>query len=61
VGFDPQYGARPLKRTVQNLVQNSLARLMLSGDIAEGDEVTVDQGSKGLTFKKKAAKAAVPA
>jgi ATP-dependent Clp protease ATP-binding subunit ClpB len=61
VGFDPQYGARPLKRTVQNLVQNSLARLVLSGDIAEGDEVTLDQGPKGLTFKKKAAKTAVPA
>ena len=57
VGFDPQYGARPLKRTIQSLVQNPLARLMLSGDVAEGDEVTIDQGPKGITFKKKGAKA----
>ena len=50
VGFDPQYGARPLKRTVQNLVQNPLAKLMLAGDVSEGDEVTVDHGPKGITF-----------
>ena len=56
-GYDPQYGARPLKRTIQNLVQNPLAKLMLSGDVGDGDEVTVDHGPKGITFKKKAAKA----
>ena len=56
VGFDPQYGARPLKRTVQNLVQNPLAKLMLAGDVSEGDEVTVDHGPKGITFRKKGSK-----
>ena len=57
-GFDPQYGARPLKRTIQNLVQNPLARLMLAGDISEGDSVTVDKGQSGISFKKKQLRAA---
>ncbi len=57
-GYDPQYGARPLKRTIQNLVQNPLAKMVLAGDVADGDAVTLDKGSDGLVFKKKAAPAA---
>jgi ATP-dependent Clp protease ATP-binding subunit ClpB len=41
-GFDPVYGARPLKRVIQNEVQNVLAMKLLSGEIKEGDKVTVD-------------------
>jgi ATP-dependent Clp protease ATP-binding subunit ClpB len=54
VGYDPLFGARPLKRTIQNLVQNPLAKMMLAGDIADGDSVTLDKTEKGLAFKKKA-------
>ena len=52
-GFDPQFGARPLKRTIQSLVQNPLAKRILEGQIAEGDAVTVDRGADGIVFKKK--------
>ena len=52
-GFDPQFGARPLKRTIQNLVQNPLARLVLAGEIADGSTLVVDAGKDGIVFKKK--------
>jgi len=55
-GFDPVYGARPLKRVIQNEVQNVLAMELLNGEIKEGDEVTVDvTGPEGglLNFKVK--------
>ena len=51
VGFDPLYGARPLKRTIQNLVQNPLARKVLAGEIKEGGTVVVDAGKDGLAFR----------
>jgi ATP-dependent Clp protease ATP-binding subunit ClpB len=51
VGFDPLYGARPLKRTIQNLVQNPLARKVLAGEIKEGGTVSVDAGKDGLAFR----------
>ncbi|PKL26409.1 MAG: ATP-dependent chaperone ClpB [Spirochaetae bacterium HGW-Spirochaetae-3] len=41
-GYDPRYGARPLKRVMQGDVQNPLSRLILKGDIREGDTVVVD-------------------
>ncbi len=50
-GFDPAFGARPLKRTVQNLIQNPMAKLMLAGKIVEGDTVRISKGSGGLEFK----------
>ena len=40
-GYDPQYGARPLKRVIQKSVQDALAELMLAGRIKDGDEVRV--------------------
>ncbi len=55
-GFDPVYGARPLKRVIQNKVQNVLAMKLLSGEIKEGDKGTVDvTGPEGrvLDFKVK--------
>ena len=57
-GFDPSFGARPLKRTIQSLVQNPLAKLMLKGDIVEGDVIAVAASKDGLTFAKAKAKAA---
>jgi ATPases with chaperone activity, ATP-binding subunit len=41
-GSDPQYGARPLKRTIQRLVENPLARALLRGEFKPGDSITVD-------------------
>jgi ATP-dependent Clp protease ATP-binding subunit ClpB len=50
-GWDPVYGARPLKRTIQKLVQDELARRLLEGEFAEGDNVEVDAADGELTFK----------
>jgi ATP-dependent Clp protease ATP-binding subunit ClpB len=50
-GFDPLYGARPLKRTIQNLLQNPLARKVLAGEIKEGGTAAVDLGKEGLTIR----------
>jgi ATP-dependent Clp protease ATP-binding subunit ClpB len=47
-GYDPVYGARPLKRTIQKSLQDPLARLILEGRIREGDRVQVDVGDSGL-------------
>jgi ATP-dependent Clp protease ATP-binding subunit ClpB len=41
-GFDPVYGARPLRRLVQSAIGDKLAKALLSGEIADGDEVVVD-------------------
>jgi len=53
-GFDPVYGARPLKRTIQNDVQNPLAMKILAGEFGEGDTVRIGVDKAGeLTFSKK--------
>ena len=48
-GFDPQYGARPLRRAIQQQVQNPLARMLIGGELADGWKVTVDRASDGAT------------
>jgi ATP-dependent Clp protease ATP-binding subunit ClpB len=50
VGYDPDYGARPLKRAIQRELQDPLALRILSGEFHEGDVVRVDRGPEGLTF-----------
>ncbi|MFP5077396.1 ATP-dependent chaperone ClpB [Rhizobium sp. YIM 134829] len=50
-GYDPVYGARPLKRTIQKFVQDPLAEKILSGDIPDGSVVKVLEGSDRLNFK----------
>jgi len=53
-GFDPVYGARPLKRVIQRDVQNPLAMKILAGEFKEGETVVIDIGSNGeIVFKKK--------
>ncbi|MFD0982004.1 ATP-dependent chaperone ClpB [Tropicimonas aquimaris] len=47
-GYDPVFGARPLKRVIQKALQNELAEMILAGDVAEGDTVTVSAGAEGL-------------
>jgi ATP-dependent Clp protease ATP-binding subunit ClpA len=49
-GFDPVYGARPLKRTIQREVENPLSKKILQGEVKEGDEVKVDLSTEGLVF-----------
>ncbi len=50
VGYDPDYGARPLKRAIQRELQDPLALHVLSGEFRPGDLVRVDRGAEGLTF-----------
>lgn len=50
VGFDPNFGARPLKRTLQRELQDPLALKILSGEFAEGDTILVERGEEGLVF-----------
>jgi len=50
VGYDPDFGARPLKRAIQRELQDPLALRILSGEFAEGDIIQVDRGPDGLTF-----------
>jgi ATP-dependent Clp protease ATP-binding subunit ClpB len=51
-GYDPNYGARPLKRAIQKRIETPLGRLLLRGDIRDGQEVTVDydRATDALTF-----------
>ena len=50
VGFDPEFGARPLKRAIQRELQDPLALQLLSGEFHEGDTILVNRGPEGLTF-----------
>ncbi|MCF7949629.1 MAG: ATP-dependent chaperone ClpB [Spirochaetia bacterium] len=52
VGYDPAFGARPIKRTVQSLVQSPIAKMMLEGNVKEGDTVNVTMGPEDLKFEK---------
>ena len=56
-GFDPVYGARPLRRLIQTTIEDQLARKVLSGEVLEGDTVTfdVDEGADGLRILEREA------
>ena len=60
-GYDPVFGARPLRRIIQREVENALARLMLAGDIRSGDAVVVGACDGQLNFDRAAAAAEAPA
>ena len=51
-GYDPTFGARPLKRVIQQQIQNPLATEMLRGDLAEGSEVKIDYVDGEFTFER---------
>jgi ATP-dependent Clp protease ATP-binding subunit ClpB len=52
-GYDPAFGARPLKRAIQRLIQDPLAMMVLEGRFAEGDHILVDAGPDGqLRFER---------
>ena len=51
-GYDPTFGARPLKRTIQRLVQDPLALKLLEHEFKEGDAVTVDAEGDRIVFRR---------
>jgi ATP-dependent Clp protease ATP-binding subunit ClpB len=53
-GWDPAYGARPLKRVIQRNVQDPLAEMILAGNIVDGDHVAISTEGNVLTFNGKA-------
>jgi ATP-dependent Clp protease ATP-binding subunit ClpA len=57
-GFDPLFGARPLKRTIERKIENELATRIIEGQFAEGDTVAVDLADGEITFTKVSIKAA---
>jgi len=57
-GYDPAYGARPLKRAIQKALQDPLAELILEGAIRDGETITVTATKQGLAFNGKVAAAA---
>jgi ATP-dependent Clp protease ATP-binding subunit ClpB len=61
LGYDPTYGARPLRRVIQKQLIDKLALRILEGEFAEGDVVRVDAADGELTFEKAPAKVAAPA
>ena len=62
VGYDPQYGARPLKRTLQRLVLDPLARRILEGAFEAGDRIVADWRKDAVAFEKaQAREGAAPA
>jgi ATP-dependent Clp protease ATP-binding subunit ClpB len=58
-GYDPTYGARPLKRTLQRSVLDPLARRVLQGEFGEGDTVRIDAAGGELRFEADRVRAAV--
>ncbi|MCH8827108.1 MAG: AAA family ATPase, partial [Chloroflexi bacterium] len=54
-GFDPTYGARPLRRAIQRYVENPLSKQIISGDFKNGDVISVDATDDALTFSKTSA------
>ena len=59
-GFDPAFGARPLRRAIQRHLETPLSREILSGGFVEGDRVLVDAGDSSLVFTKKEARVEEP-
>jgi ATP-dependent Clp protease ATP-binding subunit ClpB len=57
-GYDPAYGARPLKRVIQKNLQDPLAEMILSGRVKDGEKVKISANKLGLTFNGKGATAA---
>ncbi|XXU74736.1 ATP-dependent chaperone ClpB [Sorangium sp. So ce1151] len=53
-GWDPQYGARPLKRAIQRSIEDELAKRILGGELKQGDTVQIDRGGGALTFTRAA-------
>ncbi|SPH23868.1 Chaperone protein ClpB [Defluviimonas aquaemixtae] len=59
-GYDPVFGARPLKRVIQRHLQDPLAEMLLAGDIKDGDTVNVSAGAEGLVVGERVSKSTRP-
>jgi ATP-dependent Clp protease ATP-binding subunit ClpA len=59
-GYEPAFGARPLKRLIQREVQDPLALRLLSGEVSEGETVVVDAAGDELAIRSEPARAPVP-
>ena len=59
-GYDPVYGARPLKRLIQQQIENPLARRILAGEFGPGDEIVVNASAEGFTLNKTSRVGVVP-
>ncbi len=57
-GYDPSYGARPLRRMIQRELETALGRKLIAGEIRDGQKVVIDAGPSGLVFKPKPMKRA---
>jgi ATP-dependent Clp protease ATP-binding subunit ClpB len=57
-GFDPVYGARPLKRAIQQRIENPLAQQILAGNFADGDTIAIEVQGDEMVFSKGAGSAA---
>ena len=51
VGYDPEFGARPVKRAIQRYVLNDLSKKLLAGDVMNDKPIIIDADDHGLTFK----------
>jgi ATP-dependent Clp protease ATP-binding subunit ClpB len=52
IGFDPVYGARPLKRAIQRELETAVAKGILRGDFTDGDEITIDSVEEGIVIRR---------
>lgn len=59
-GYDPVFGARPLKRLIQREIENPLSLELLKGNFADGDQILIDAGEDGLQFRKNASLVSSP-
>ena len=57
-GYDPTYGARPLKRTLMTYLQNPLAKQLIAGNFLPGDTIVIARKENGLEFRRKVKEAA---
>ncbi|HPP78700.1 hypothetical protein, partial [Methanospirillum sp.] len=51
IGFDPQFGARPIKRVIQRNLLNELSKMILSGEVTKEKEIIVDEKEGALVFR----------
>lgn len=52
IGYDPNYGARPLKRAIQRELETAVAKGILRGDFTDGDEITIDSDGGSIVIKR---------
>ena len=51
VGYDPVFGARPLKRAIQQLIETPLSKKIIAGEVQDGDTIRLEPGAQGFAFE----------